>query len=224
MTNGAVTDRSSTRRPRLPVRANGQRRYDQLLDAAERLLARSGSEALTIRALAHEASVPMASVYHFLPHPAAVSIALAERYLAGLEACICAPIAAVAGLSWGEMVAILNRRAVAFYQKHPYAQVLILGSDYSLAIRRADLANNRRIAAAVAGFLRDALPGTGPDELLEIVVTGITIGDAIFSLSVIEAGAISDTAAREAWLAVCGYLSARFQIALPDPQSYSIFI
>jgi AcrR family transcriptional regulator len=71
--------------PRKPERANGRLRYEALLDAAEHLLQREGPAALTIKRLAQEAGVPMASVYHFFPGPAAVPVGLAERYSLGFQ-------------------------------------------------------------------------------------------------------------------------------------------
>lgn len=221
---GAAGNAANPQAPRRPVRANGRRRFDLLLDAAERLLQRGDLEPLSIRNLAREAGVPMASVYHFLPHPAAVSVALSERYLAELEVRIAAPIPDRRTRSWAGIVAVLNRRGVGFYRDHPYAQKLILGSDHSWAIRQADLANNRRIADAITAFLADQIPEGTPGELLEAVVTGITIGDAVFSLSIAEHGEITDPMARDAWLAVCAYLAARFARDLPSTAEYSINI
>jgi AcrR family transcriptional regulator len=210
--------------PRRPVRANGRRRFESLLDAAERVLQSGGTAPLTIRNIAREAGVPMASVYHFLPHPSAVSVALSERYLEGLEARICAPIARNSTRHWARIIAILIRRGVGFYRDHPYAQQLILGSDHSWTIRRADLANNRRIADAIATFLAGKFPQVEQQCLLDAVVTGITIADAVFALSIAEHGRITDRLARESWCAVCGYLAARFRRAPPPPSHYSINI
>lgn len=210
--------------PRWPVRANGQRRFKLLLDAAERLLERGDAEPLTIQRIAREAGVPSASVYHFLPHPSAVSVALSERYLAGLQRAISAPIADLPTLHWTRIIAIFNRRAVGFYRQQPYAQALILGSDHSWAIRRADLANNRHIAESIAALLADKFPEASPSVLFETVVTGITINDAVFSLSIAEQGEITDQLAREAWLAVCAYLAARSGHVLPNLEDYSINI
>jgi AcrR family transcriptional regulator len=219
-----MSDVLGPRAPRVPVRANGRLRYELLLDAAERLLQRGDLPALTIKALAQEAGVPMASVYHFLPHPDAVAIALSQRYLTGLEAALCAPMADVAALGWPGIVATLNRRAVHYYRQHPYAQVLILGSDHSWAIRQADLANNRRIAETIVALLAEFFPAATPDALMATVVSGITMGDALFSLSIAEHGAITDALARDAWLAVCSFLAAQYGKPLPSVDFYSIFI
>ncbi len=196
--------------PRKPERANGRRRYEHLLDAAERLLLQDGPEALTIQRLAREASVPTSSVYHFFPSPVSVSIGLSERYLAGLAEHIGAGVDAVERLSWQGIVSMLMDRAVTYYKVHPYAQRLILGSDHSWQIRQSDRANNRMLAAAIAAMLADRFPDAGRDELLHAIMIGISIGDAVLTLSIFEHGTITPEFGREATVAICGYMSARF--------------
>ncbi|MCX7345659.1 MAG: TetR/AcrR family transcriptional regulator [Alphaproteobacteria bacterium] len=202
-------------RPRKPERANGRRRYEMLLDAAERLLVREGPDALTIQRLAKEAHVPMASVYHFFPSPAAVSVGLSERYLAGFGELVGRPIENVTRMTWQDIVATLIDRGVAYYSDHPYAQRLILGSDHSWQIRSADLANNRLLAASIAELLADQFPHVNREELLQAVIVGISIGDAIFTLSIFDQGTITPDFGREATVAICGYLSTKFGQA-PD--------
>lgn len=209
-------EQSDAAQPRLPVRANGRRRYELLLDAAERLLEQGEGQPLTIQRLAREAGVPMASVYHFLPSPAAVSVALSQRYMAGFGELVMRPVPNRERLGWREVIATLNQRAVTFYREHPYAQKLILGSDHSWAIRRSDLANNRRIAGAVVELVADKFPDVPADVLFEAVVVGISIGDAVFTLSIAEHGEITPALGQEAALAMCGYLAIKFETTPTD--------
>jgi AcrR family transcriptional regulator len=202
--------------PRKPQRANGKQRYEMLLDAAERLLLRAGPDVLTIQNLAHEARVPMPSVYHFFPGPVAVSVGLSERYLAGLSEVIGQPVPDADAMSWQDIVATLMRRAVAYYTAHPYAQRLILGSDHSAQIRQSDLANNRLLAEFVAELIGPKFPHVAPDTLRAAIMVGITIGDAVLTLSIHEQGQITPDYGKEAVVAICGYMSARFSpLSLP---------
>ena len=152
----------------------------------------------------------MASVYHFFPGPAAVSIGLAERYLAGLADVIGQPVADAASQPWPAIVATLMDRAVAFYVEHPYAQQLILGSDHSWQIRQSDLANNRLLAAFVADMLEGKFPQADRSALLQATIIAISVGDAVLALAVAEPGGITLTSGREATLAICGYMTAKF--------------
>ena len=196
--------------PRRPERANGVRRYEQLLDAAERLLTSESADDLTIQKLAREAGVPMASVYHFFPGPGAISVALSERYMAGFAALVGQPIAGRKAQPWERIVATLMDRTVSFYREHPYAQKLVLGSDHSWAIRQSDLANNRALAEPIVSLIGDKFDNVPDDVLREAVVVGISIGDAVYTLSIAEQGEITPAYAQEAVIAVCAYLSARF--------------
>jgi AcrR family transcriptional regulator len=195
--------------PRRPQRANGRLRYERLLDAAEAVLGRDGPQGLTIQNLAREAGVPTASAYHFFSGPVAVSLALSERYLAGFLDLVGRPVDDLESLSWQQVVAILLDRAVAFYRAHPYAQTLVLGSDHSWHIRRADLANNREMAGAIAALIGPKLPPVAPDILHQTVFIGIGVGDAVLALSIAEQGCITDAYQREALVAICGYVTNR---------------
>lgn len=196
--------------PRQPVRANGRRRYEQLLDAAERLLEAANPQPITIQNIAREAGVPMASVYHFLPGPAAVWVALSRRYMADFGTVLADAVPGIEAMAWRQIIATLIGRGVAYYRSHPYAQKLILGADLNWSIRREDIANNRRIAAVVAGLLARHFPAVDRPSLVEAVVAGITIGDALFALSIAEHGQITPACGDEATLAICGYLDAKF--------------
>lgn len=207
---GAFTDLRESPLPRRPMRSNGRVRYELLLDAAERLLQQTDGHPLTIQRIAREAGVPTASVYHFLPHPASVAVALSQRYFDGLEAAICAPVPDQSALPWPALVRMFNRRGLAYYRAHPYAQTLVLGSDHSWAIRKADLTNNRRIAQSIAAALAHEFTDVPAELLHDAVVVGMSIGDTLFTLSIAETGSISDALADEAWFAACAYIAARF--------------
>jgi AcrR family transcriptional regulator len=196
--------------PRKPERENGKRRYAVLLAAAEKLLERDGLEALTIQNIAREAGVPMASVYHFFPSPMAACVAVAETYLDGFASNIQREVPGIADLNWREIIVILKQRTVDYYRAHPYAQRIILGSEVSWHIRQADLANNRMMAQMVCDLIADQFPGTEEQALLNAVAVCISIGDAIWSLSISEHDVITKQYAEEAVIAECAYLAAKF--------------
>ena len=67
-TAGDVSDEGTgTRAPREPQQPRGQRRVDQILDAAEAVIAEVGVEAATTNAIAERAGSSMGSLYHFFP-------------------------------------------------------------------------------------------------------------------------------------------------------------
>ena len=71
---------------RVPSQARGQRRFDQILDAAEAVLAEVGFEAATTNDIARRAETSIGSLYQFFPNKEAILQALASRYLDDLRA------------------------------------------------------------------------------------------------------------------------------------------
>jgi AcrR family transcriptional regulator len=66
---------------RQPQQDRGQRRFEEVLDAAEQLIAEVGVEAMTTNAVAARAGAGMGSLYHFFANRDAIVTALAERYI-----------------------------------------------------------------------------------------------------------------------------------------------
>lgn len=102
------------------------------------------------------------------------------------------------------------QRAVEYYRNHPYAQRLILGSEFSWHVRQADLENNRMLARLVYDQIADQFPGADEQDLITSIGIAISIGDAVWALSIAEHEVITKQYAEEAMLAECAYISAKF--------------
>jgi AcrR family transcriptional regulator len=70
--------RSQTRPPR---QERGQRRVDDILDAAAALIAEAGVDAVTVAAIAGRAGASKGSMYHFFRDRESVLLALVERHV-----------------------------------------------------------------------------------------------------------------------------------------------
>jgi AcrR family transcriptional regulator len=68
------------RAPRAPQQERGQRRVDQILDAAEAVFAEQSVGAVSMQAIADRAGASVGSLYHFFPNKDAVVEALGRRY------------------------------------------------------------------------------------------------------------------------------------------------
>lgn len=68
------------RAPRAPQQERGQRRVEQILDAAEAVFAEHGVGAATMQLIAERAESSVGSLYHFFPNKEAVVEALGARY------------------------------------------------------------------------------------------------------------------------------------------------
>ena len=72
------------RKPREPRQERGQRRVNEILDAAAGLIAEVGPEAVTVQALAARAGASKGSMYHFFADRESVFLALADRHVLAL--------------------------------------------------------------------------------------------------------------------------------------------
>lgn len=68
------------RAPRAPQQERGQRRVEQILDAAEQVFVEQGVGAATMQMIADRAGSSVGSLYHFFPHKDAIVEALGARY------------------------------------------------------------------------------------------------------------------------------------------------
>lgn len=75
----AVPDAES-RAPRAPQQERGQRRVEQILDAAELVFAEFGVDGTSMQLIADRAESSVGSLYHFFPNKDAIVDALGARY------------------------------------------------------------------------------------------------------------------------------------------------
>ena len=69
----------------VPRQARGRAKVARVLEAADRIVASEGAEAITTVRVAAEAGVSIGSLYRYLPHREAIIDSLAQHYLALLE-------------------------------------------------------------------------------------------------------------------------------------------
>lgn len=75
-----VPDVADARAARTPQQERGQRRVEQILDAAESVFADVGVDGASMQAIADRAGSSVGSLYHFFPNKEAVIEALGVRY------------------------------------------------------------------------------------------------------------------------------------------------
>ena len=108
----------ASKRP--PRQERGQKRYEELLDAAERVIAEVGVEAMTTNEVAARAGAGMGSLYHFFANKEAIVQALAERYVrAMLPLTAYAQQPELAKLSLAEMVDAIVDPLAGFFRRAP---------------------------------------------------------------------------------------------------------
>ncbi|HET7461657.1 MAG TPA: TetR/AcrR family transcriptional regulator [Longimicrobium sp.] len=126
MTMSANARSASHARPsavtRAPRQQRGQKRIDEILDAAASLVEEVGTEGVTVGAISARAGASKGSMYHFFPDRESVLIALVERHVealrASLEAEREARAAEVGGSADGAVRAFLEP-VDAYVHRHP---------------------------------------------------------------------------------------------------------
>jgi len=193
-------------RPEPHRQARGRRRIEAILDAADRVILRQQSTALSLPDVAGEAGLPVASLYHYFPTPAAVQVALARRYLLALEALAAQPLAHGELTQWADISRHHARQAIGFYNAHPVAMRLLFGPESGWQIRGADLESGARVGRIYCRKLVQHFVVAQSPALEQAFAVGVVISDSIWSLSFARHGRIEPGMAEEAMRARLAYL------------------
>lgn len=178
----------------------------KVLEAAERMLEEVGPEKTSIPALAEMTEVPRAAIYPFFPDKHALFSHLALMHMDGLAKAIATQTEKPAR-DWREWVERAIAVAVAYYNAHPAASVLLLRGSFSDADQAAHEAKNAtlgtlfRAKAASMGALA-TLPTT-PDA----ATIALEIAFACMKHGYAREATVSPEMEREASRAVIAYLS-----------------
>ncbi|WP_329046290.1 TetR family transcriptional regulator [Amycolatopsis sp. NBC_01488] len=164
---------------RVPRQARAREKLARVLEAADRLLAEEGVEALTTTRVAAAAGVSVGTLYQYLPDRDAITEALADGYLARLEDLMASFTDQATQETWADPVGLLVDAFAALYRAEPGFRALWLGRGLTEAAREADGAHKRVMATGVhrvlvaQGLLRD------DDEAATACRTAFLAADAV---------------------------------------------
>lgn len=211
------TDVANKRLPIMPTRKSGMERYEFILDCAEQLLKQGSPEEINIYEVADRAELAVQSVYRIFPSAAAVNYALAQRFLNGMADAY-ADMDISDCRSWQQIVEKSCQFWTAFYNSHPHAMELLLGSGVIREVRESD----RQIVTLIAERLQNRLRDMGlidvNIQLEKQIEIAIEILDATWSRSYYSDGKITDFYLRESVIAVVAYL----ELYLPRYSTYRV--
>ncbi len=167
---------------RVPTQQRSRRRVEAILDAAERLVLADGVEALTTRAIATEAGVPVASLYQYFGDKEAVLLALAGRDMEEMDAQVAEDLAGLHVLSIASLVRAVMGAFVTVYRRRPAFVEIYLRGRTNVAVARFGRAHNVRVAEALRAFgLERGL--CGEDLTLDAATLAVEVGDRVFQLA-----------------------------------------
>lgn len=204
--------------PREPRREKGFQRYRELLDALDELLKHNHPDDIGIYQIAEQANAPPASTYHFFPTKDAAFVALATRYLQRFMHGLRAPVAASAFDGWLDLIARDSRASADYFNAHPAALKLIIGRHGGVHVRNLDILYNQQVGQKYVERIKAAFHLPDIPEAASKFQTMLEIQDAIWAISFVKHGEITEDYAIEAITACQAFLRCYYPeiIALTD--------
>jgi AcrR family transcriptional regulator len=156
-TTGSI---NGDRARRAPVQHRSRERVEEILRAAERLVVRGGVDALTTRAVATTAHVPVASVYQYFADRDAIMAALIERHVLAMDEQLAVEVTALETFSVRTLLQATVAAYVAGYRQRPSYVILWFQGRVSPEIatfvrnRSEDLATRFHTFSVAAGLVR----------------------------------------------------------------------
>jgi AcrR family transcriptional regulator len=196
------------------LRVRGIARRELLLSAARTLLTERELDEISLGDVAARAGVPKGSAYHFYDDISDLYGALLalteEEVLQTQGARITEPVR-----EWPDVVRILIRRGVAFYNSNrPHCQLQIgpkTPPELKLRDRRSDFALGGIYRRQLDAFFAVPELPNAP----QVFFRAVEIADLMFGLSVLESGRITEEMGAEAQRAVIAYLATYLPAKLP---------
>ncbi|MEU0845139.1 TetR/AcrR family transcriptional regulator [Streptomyces sp. NPDC005962] len=170
---------SQAARPANPRRrqARGERRIQQLLDAAASVFCRTGYTSASTNAIAREAGVSPGTLYQFFPNKEAIAVELGDRLTRQMrDAHGVAFTEENAVLPLGEMLDVVLDPMIEFNCANPVFLTLICSSDTPGAV--AD--EHEALAAALQTRVEELIGTCAPALPLERRARIATMGFALF--------------------------------------------
>jgi AcrR family transcriptional regulator len=141
---------------------------------AGEIVVAQGVEAVTTRAIAAGAELPVASLYQYFADKDAVLLALVERDVAEMDAQVEEDLGALTLLSVRSMVETTMRAFVKVYRRRPSFVVIWFRGRTNVAVQEFVRAHNRRMAeelfhvARSAGMVVEGADGRHADLAVEV--------------------------------------------------------
>jgi AcrR family transcriptional regulator len=153
------------------VQRRSRERVEQILAAADELLAQGGVEALTTRSLAEHAGIPVATIYRYFDNRDAIIAAYLGHQLEEIERSVTRAVMGIERVTIRALVETVALAHLRHHQAHPEGVPVWFGGRLNAAVVERVRELDERQAAA----LRAAVRGTGmtanvPDFVADLVV------------------------------------------------------
>lgn len=201
-----LPDKPITTSSRKPLQERSRERVDRVLDMAEKLLAETGPEALSIPEVARASGVPRASIYQFFPNKYALLLAISDIHLGRVSRLVASLRDQFQGGSLEEIARRVTYATADYYNRHPVASMLILGGPMSRKAYLSQETTIEDIGQQLKVLLVDNTPALRLPDSPDVMTIAVEIAFACMKHSYYTHATITDEMADQAALAALAYL------------------
>jgi len=166
---------------RAPVQRRSAERLTRILDACADLLDEVGYDALSTRAVAIRAGVPIGSVYRFFGNKRAMADALAQRNLERYIARVTERLRQESGGGWREAMDAVLDEYLAMKRTAPGFSLVDFGNQ--IPVGKRDAEPNHRVADTLTVLLSDVLDREPDDDLRRTFLVAVETADTLVHLA-----------------------------------------
>ncbi|MFE0509809.1 TetR family transcriptional regulator [Streptomyces sp. NPDC058964] len=166
---------------RAPVQRRSAERLTRILDACADLLDEVGYDALSTRAVALRAGVPIGSVYRFFGNKRQMADALAQRNLERYSERVTQRLKGARRGDWRAAMDAVLDEYLAMKRTAPGFSLVDFGNQIPVGARRAE--PNHRVADRLTDLLSGYLDRTPDDDLRRTFLIAVEAADALVHLA-----------------------------------------
>ncbi|WP_171113227.1 MULTISPECIES: TetR/AcrR family transcriptional regulator [Streptomyces] len=166
---------------RAPVQRRSAERLTRILDACADLLDEVGYDALSTRAVAQRAGVPIGSVYRFFGNKRQMADALAQRNLEHYAERVTEHLKGARRGDWRAAMDAVLDEYLAMKRTAPGFSLVDFGNQIPVGSRQAE--PNHRVADRLTDLLADYLPREPDTDLRRAFLIAVETADALVQLS-----------------------------------------
>ncbi|NEC89197.1 TetR/AcrR family transcriptional regulator [Streptomyces sp. SID12501] len=166
---------------RAPVQRRSAERLTRILDACADLLDEVGYDALSTRAVAIRAGVPIGSVYRFFGNKRAMADALAQRNLERYITRVTERLGQQTGGGWREAMDAVLDEYLAMKRTAPGFSLVDFGNQ--IPVGKRDAGPNHRVADTLTALLSGVLDREPDDDLRRMFLIAVETADTLVHLA-----------------------------------------
>jgi AcrR family transcriptional regulator len=171
---------------RIPRQERSQARFEQVLEASLRLFADRGYESISMREIAREAKMPIASVYQYFPMKLAIVREMWSRYTSSITGALTEGIQR--SLAEGkdhsdELIGSIVDRMAQLQASNPAFIEIWSCVAASMELRELNVEDTLHNARSIANFLQKMHPKAAPGTLYDRALIAIEMSSSTTRLA-----------------------------------------